>query len=125
MFRAFSNIPIFRRLAIVFVSAALIPVLGIVLLGSFYLQSSAVRSQAVHTSFDAQNTATREQINLQRMNALLQARFAQIFAENSPALGGDPSLRASGGLTEADVAALEIDFDQTLVSYQQSYEIGT
>jgi methyl-accepting chemotaxis protein len=125
MFRAFSNIPIFRRLFIVFAIAALIPILVIVLLGNFYLQSSATRSQAVQTSFDAQNIATNEQINLQSMNALLQARFAQIFAQGSLALGGDPSLRASGGLTEADVTAFEIDFNQTLVSYQQNYKIAT
>jgi methyl-accepting chemotaxis protein len=125
MFRAFNNIPIFRRLFIVFAIAALIPILVIVLLGNFYLQSSEIRSQAVQTSFDAQNTATLEQINLQRMNALLQARFAQVFAESNPALGGDPSLRASGALTEADVTSLEINFGQTLVSYQQNFELAT
>lgn len=125
MFRFISNIPIFRRLVIVFAIAAIIPILVIVLLGNFYLQSIGVRSQAVQTSFDAQSIATREQANLQRMNALLQARFAQVFAQNSPLLGGDPSLKASGELTSADVTALEIEFDQTLTSYQQDYEIAT
>jgi methyl-accepting chemotaxis protein len=125
MFRFISNIPIFRRLVIVFAIATIIPILVIVLLGSFYLQSIGVRGQAVQTSFDAQNIATREQANLERMNALLQARFAQVFAQNSPALAKDPSLLASGELTSADVAALEIEFAQSLLSYQQNYEIAT
>jgi methyl-accepting chemotaxis protein len=125
MFRFISNIPIFRRLVIVFAIVTVIPIIVIILLGNFYLQSIGVRGQAVQTSFEAQNIATREQINLERMNALLQARFAQVYAQNSPELGGDPSLQASGQLTSADVAALEIEFGQTLASYQQNYEIAT
>lgn len=122
MFKALSNIPIFRRLAIAFVIATFIPTLVILLQSNFSLQSSELRSQSVHISFDAQNTATREQINLQRMNALLQARFAQVFAQGSLFLEGDPS---SGKLTENDVEALETEFAQTLVSYQRNYEIAT
>ncbi|MBV9230279.1 MAG: HAMP domain-containing protein [Chloroflexi bacterium] len=125
MVRFISNMPIFRRLFIVFAFATIIPILVIILLGNFYLQSMGVRSQAVQTSFDAQNIATKEQINLQRMNALLQARFAQIVGQNSPTLAGDPSLGASGELTNADIASLEIDFDQTLTSYQHNYGIAT
>jgi methyl-accepting chemotaxis protein len=125
MFRFVSNLSIFNRLAVVFASATIVPIVVIVLLGNFYLQSIGVRSQAVQTSFDAQNIATKEQINLQRMNALLQARFAQIVAQNSPSLGGDPALSASGQLDSADITALEIDFDQTLTSYRTSYEIST
>ncbi|MBV9229768.1 MAG: HAMP domain-containing protein, partial [Chloroflexi bacterium] len=44
---------------------------------------------------------------------------------SSPSLGGDPSLRASGGLIEADVANLEINFNQTLDTYQQNFELAT
>lgn len=125
MFKFLRNIPIFRRLLMVLISVTVIPVVVIVLLGVFYLQSFEVRSQAVQTSFAAQNTATQEQINLQRMNALLQARFAQIFAQNSAAVGGDPSLSASGGLIGADITNLELDFNANLTSYQQNYEIST
>src|ERR1051326_5436085 len=102
MFRFMSNLSIFRRLVIVFAVTTLIPIIVIVLLGNFFLQSISVRGQAVQTSFDAQNIATHEQINLQRMNALLQARFAQVFAQDSTAINGDPSLSASGQLTSAD-----------------------
>lgn len=125
MFRFISNIPIFRRLVIVFAITTIIPIIVIVLLGNFYLQSIGVRGQAVQTSFAAQNIATLEQINLERMNALLQARFAQVYAQNSPAIGNDPSLAASGQLTSTDVAALEINFDQSLASYQRDYELAT
>ncbi len=125
MFKFLRNIPIFRRLLMVLISVAVIPVIVIVLLGVFYLQSFEVRSQAVQTSFEAQNTATQEQINLQRMNALLQARFAQVFAQNSAAVGGDPSLAASGGLIGADITNLELEFNNNLASYQQNYGIAT
>jgi methyl-accepting chemotaxis protein len=125
MFRFLSNIPIFRRLVFVFAITTLIPIVVIVLLGNFYLQSIGLRGQAVQTSFAAQNIATQQQINLERMNALLQARFAQVFAQNSSALAGDPSLTASGQLTSTDVAALETEFGQTINSYQQDYEIAT
>ncbi len=123
MFRFVSNMPIFNRLAVVFSLLAIVPILVIILLGNFYIQSLGIRSQAVQTSFDSQNIATKEQINLQRMNALLQARFAQIVARNSSTLAGDPSLGASGELASSDIAALEIDFNQTLTSYQSTYEI--
>ncbi len=122
MFRTLNDIPILRRLTIAFVIATLIPTLLILLQSNFSLQASELRSQSVHISFDAQNTATREQINLQHMNALLQARFAQVFAQGSLFLEGDPS---SGKLTENDVKALETEFTQTLVSYQRNYEITT
>lgn len=125
MLRLISTLSIFRRLVIVFAIITIIPILVIILLGNFYLQSIGVRGQAVQTSFDAQNIATHEQANLERMNALLQARFAQVFAQNSPALAHDPSLQASGQLTSADVAALEIEFDQSLTTYQDTYEIAT
>lgn len=125
MVRFMSNLSIFRRLVIVFAITTLIPIIVIVLLGNFYLQSISVRGQAVQTSFDAQNIATHEQINLQSMNALLQARFAQVFAQNSPALSGDHALEASGQLTSADVVALEIEFGQTITNYRDTYEIAT
>lgn len=118
----FSNISIFRRLALAFAAATFIPILVIILLGNFSLQSSETRSTAVKTSFDAQNIATREQINLQRMNSLLQSRFAQVFAQGNLALAGDPS---SGKLTEDDVNVLETEFKQSLTDYRKNYEIAT
>ncbi len=125
MFRFFRDIPIFSRFLIVLIAAAVVPVIILVLLGNFYLQSFETRSQAVQTSFDAQNSATQEQINLQRMNALLQAHFSQVFAQNSPRVGRDPSLAASGGLITSDVVALELNFRDNLTFYVQNYEIAT
>jgi methyl-accepting chemotaxis protein len=125
MFRFTRNLPISYRLVFVFTLATIIPIIAIATLGNFYLQSMSTRSGAVATSFEAQNIATQEQINLQRMNALLQARFAQLVGQNSPSLAGDPALAASGDLANTEIADLEIDFDQNLGSYQQTYEIDT
>jgi len=124
MIRSIANMPIFRRLLIAFALAAVVPGVVIVLLGYNYANQLAVRSQAVKTSFDAQNSAYEEQINLQRMNALLQARHAEVFAS----MGGtvkDPSMGASGQLINNDILARETDFDQTLVKYQQNFDLAT
>ena len=125
MWKFFRGIPIFSRFLIVLIAAAVVPVIILVLLGNFYLQSFETRSQAVQTSFDAQNTATQEQINLQRMNALLQAHFAQVFAQDSLKVGKDPSLAASGGLVTSDVTTLDLDFRANLAAYVQNYQIAT
>ncbi len=114
MYRSITNMPIFRRLLIAFALAAVVPGIVIVLLGTNYVSQLTARGQAVKTAFNAQNTAYEEQINLQRMNALLQARHAEVFAS----LGGsvqDPSMNASGQLINNDILARETDFDQTLV----------
>jgi len=114
--------PIFRRLLIAFALAVVVPGIVIVLLGSYYVNQLTIRGQAVKVSFEAQNTAFEEQVNLQRMNALLQARHAQVFAS----IGGniqDPSLSASGQLTNDDILARELDFSQTLEQYQNNYNL--
>ncbi len=92
MFTSMSNLRIFPRLFILFATLVIISSGSMVFLGFFYIQAEQTHAQAVKTSFNAQQIATTEQINLQRMNALLQARFAQIFASNNAALQGDPSL---------------------------------
>ncbi len=125
MFTSMSNIRIFPRLLVLFAALVIISSVSMLFLGSFYIQAEQSHSQAVKTSFNAQQVATTEQINLQRMNALLQARFAQIFASNNGALQGDPSLAASGGLIESDIVAREIDFDQTLATYDNTYSIAS
>ncbi|GCE18219.1 HAMP domain-containing methyl-accepting chemotaxis protein [Dictyobacter kobayashii] len=125
MFTSISNIRIFPRLIILFATLVIISSVAMVSLGYFYLNAEQTHAQAVKTSFNAQQIATTEQINLQRMNALLQARFAQIFANENVALKGDPSLAASGGLIENDITAREINFDQTIASYDKTYNIGS
>ena len=124
MIRFLSNIPIFRRVLISFVIAAAIPAVGIILLGNFYISQLTIRSQAVQTSFDAQSLASEEQVNLQRMNALVQTRFNQIFASLSGKLS-DPSLSNAGGLVSSDIAAREADFAQALTTYQTNFNLAT
>ncbi|MBV9227923.1 MAG: HAMP domain-containing protein, partial [Chloroflexi bacterium] len=124
MLQFISNTSIFRRLFIAFAIAAIIPGIIIVLLGSYYINSLSIRGQAVRTSFDAQNVASQEQINLEGMNALLQARYGQVFAS----VGGnvpDPSLNASSTLINIDLLTRKTDFDQALKTYQSNYELAT
>src|SRR6266567_1583413 len=130
MFRAISNLPIFRRLFIAFTLTTVIPGIVIVLLGTFYLNTLDSRGQAVKTSFDAQSIAATQQTNLQSMNAQLQTRFAQVYANKGGAVkdsngNPDPSLGASGALIEKEIQARELDFDQTLQNYQQNFAVGT
>ena len=124
MIRFLSNIPIFRRVLLAFGLATLIPGMVIVLLGNFYISAFNNQGAAVKISFDAQSLASEEEANLQRMNALLQAKFYQIFASHSDVIT-DPSLFASGGLVDGEIRALEADFDRNLVIYQNQYELAT
>ncbi|GAC1391334.1 MAG: hypothetical protein NVSMB38_11440 [Ktedonobacteraceae bacterium] len=124
MLRFLSNIPIFRRIFLLFLIAAFIPAIVIISLSNFYLSDLSNREQAIRTSFDAQNIAAKQQNNLQRMNASLQARHDQVFASLSSKVQGS-SLAAAGGLISTDIAAREAEFNGTLNSYAGNYEIST
>lgn len=124
MIRFMSNMPIFRRMIMAFIFATLIPGMVIALLGVFYINSFQNQGQAVRTSFDAQSLASSEDANLQRMNALLQAKFYQIFASESQVVT-DPSLFASGGLVDGEIRALEADFDRNLPLYKSQYDLSS
>src|SRR5579864_3039878 len=124
MIRFLSNVPIFRRLFISFAVAAAIPAVVIILLGNFYISTLTSHSEAVQTSFAAQSQASQEEVNLQRMNALVQTRFNQIFASLSGKIT-DPSLSNAGGLVGADIAEREADFDQALQNYQTNFDLTT
>ncbi|BCL81285.1 methyl-accepting chemotaxis protein [Ktedonobacteria bacterium brp13] len=125
MFTSINNIRIFPRLFILFTTLVIISSVAMVFLGFFFIQTEQTHAQAVKTSFDSQQIATTEQINLQRMNALLQARFAQIFAADNQQLQGDPSLTASGGLISDDIVARETDFNQMIQTYNTTYSISS
>ena len=124
MLKVLFNLPIFRRLFIAFTLAAILPGIVIALLGTYFVNTLDQRGQAERTSFDAQSVAFNQLVNLQRMNALLQARHAQVFASSSGNIK-DPSLAASGMLINNDILTREIDFDQTLPNYQQNYQLAT
>lgn len=126
MFKFISNMPIFRRLFIAFTLATVIPGIIVALLGASYIDALNTRSQAVTISFNAQNDATDEQISLNRMNALLQARFAQVFALSGKAIpADDTTMQASTNLANDELLEQEITFDQNLDNYQQAYDIST
>ena len=124
MSRFLNNIPIFRRIFLLFLIAALIPTFVIILLGSFYLNNLSTRGQAVQTSFDAQSLASAQLTNLQRMNASLQTRHNQVFASLSNGIH-DSSLAAAGGLINADIATQVVQFDTAINTYADNYEIAT
>src|SRR5689334_22004203 len=107
MLKALSNTPIFRRLFIAFAIATVIPGVVIASLGVYYLNSLTVRGQAVKNGFDAQNTAFEEQINLSRMNALLNTRFSEVFASRAQVLNGAQLTgpQANQNLTNNDCVA--------------------
>jgi methyl-accepting chemotaxis protein len=126
MFKSIRNMPIFRRLFIAFALATVIPGIIVGSLGAFYISALNTRTLAVKTSFDAQNAATDQRISLSRMNALLQVRFAQVFALNGKAIPpNDTSMYASTNLVSYELSGLEITFDRKLKTYQQSYDITT
>jgi methyl-accepting chemotaxis protein len=126
MLRSFNNVPIFRRLFIAFALTAIIPGIVIVLLGTNYFNTMLSRGQAVQASFNAQNTAFQQQVNLQRMNAELNTRFAQVFASSGITKSiNDPSMAALGAQFNADIAAREVDFDFSLANYEQNFDLAT
>ena len=118
------KVRIFRRFFIALAIMAIVPSVLVVLLSTFYLTSLNARSQAVQTSIEAQRVAADGQSNLERMNALLQTRFTQIFATLSGRVN-DASLPNSSGLIGIDIAARELDFNQTLTTFQSNYEVAT
>jgi methyl-accepting chemotaxis protein len=124
MFKFLNNMPIFRRLFIIFGLATIIPVVVILVLGTFYLNSLNERSQAVSTSSAAQSIASQEQNDLLRMNALLGELNNNTFAKVS-GIVQDSSLGASGALISSEITAREITFQETTQSYEANYTIGT
>src|SRR5579875_972286 len=124
-FSFLSNTPIFRRLFIAFAAATLIPAIVIALLGTYYVNSLVSRGQAVTTAFEAQSAAYAQQVELQRMEALLTARNAQVFAYLSQGANADASLLAGGAQSSGEISNLQTTFDQGLTSYQQNYELAT
>ncbi len=119
-----NNTPIFRRLFVAFALATIVPAIIILLLGNYYLSTLTAHDQAVKTSFQAQSTAYEQQINLQRMNTLLQARYNQVLASLSGNIK-DPSMSASGQSFSADITTGETNFAHTLATYQANFELAS
>lgn len=124
MFKFLNNMPIFRRLFIIFGLATIIPVVGILVLGNFYLNSLNERSQAVATSSTAQSVASQEQNDLLRMNALLGELNNNTFAQESNVVN-DSSLAASGALISSEITAREINFQEAILTYENNYALDS
>ncbi len=117
MFRSISSMPIFRRLFLAFVLAALIPSIVIATLGSTYISALSARGQAEQASYEALDASAAQLGNLQRMNALLQALFTDT--------GTDSAMTTLNHHINNDILALKHAFDQGTVQYQQNYQIAT
>ncbi len=124
MIASLNHVRIGTRVISAFALVTLISALVILIVSADYYQALVARDQAVKISFDAQQTASTQQVNLQRMNALLQTRYAQVFATISGSIA-DPSLEASGALINSDILTREDDFAQTLQTYQQTFAFST
>ncbi len=124
MMKFISSLSIFRRLFLAFALSAAIPGVIIIVLGGYYLSALNIRSQAVSTSFDAQNIASQQLANLGTMNALLKSRENQIFATKSDVVT-DASLGAAGALVDAEINNRQSQFEQALGIYQSNYELAT
>jgi methyl-accepting chemotaxis protein len=124
MFKFLNNMPIFRRLFIMFGLATIIPVAVILVLGNFYLNSLHERSQAVATTSAAQSIASQEQNDLLRMNALLGDLNNNTFAKDSGIIK-DSSLSASGALISSEITSREINFQETIQNYEATYALDT
>ncbi|SRR6266446_7052852 len=111
MFISISNMPIFRRLFLAFVLAALIPSIVISILGTVYITTLGTRSDAVQTSYKALGISSAQLGNLQRMNALLQAL--------------NPAMNKLNSHINNEIVKLEQNFDQEAKTYQQNYELAT
>jgi len=122
MVKSHSNLTFYARIFVVITLLIAIPCF--VLLGYYYLHTLSEREQAIRISLDAQNLASLQQTNLQRMNALVQTRFNQIFASLSGRVT-DPSLANAGALIGSDIAAREADFGLSLTAYQANFELAT
>ncbi len=124
MFKFLNNMSIFRRLFIIFALATIIPVIVILVLGNFFLNTLNQSSQAVAISSTAQSTAVQQQNDLLSMNQLLQDLVNNTVAKESGVVK-DSSLGASGELVAGQITAREIDFQETLPTYESNYEIAT
>ena len=122
MVKSNSNLTFYARIFIVLTLLIAIPCF--VLLEYYHLNTLSEREQAVQTSVDAQSLSSQQQGNLQRMNALLQTRFNQIFASLSNTIA-DPALANAGGLVSSDIVARDADFAQGLADYQSNYDLTT
>ncbi len=131
MFRLISNMPISRRLLLAFAITAMISGIVIVSLGTYYLNALSVRSQVVQTSFDAQNIAQGQLINLESMHTSLETSFGLVFAEiggvsKDPAgITKEPTLGVLGQETMLNIEQRKAIFDQALKRYQTDYSLAT
>ncbi|GAC1380077.1 MAG: hypothetical protein NVS4B7_02150 [Ktedonobacteraceae bacterium] len=119
-----TNTPIFRRLFIAFAMAAVVPGIIISILGSTYINTLNTRAQAEQTSNAANQVATSELANLQRMNADLIALHSTVFA-NMNTSAQSPGMNSMVQNLNTELLVLQNSFAKGTKQYQQNYQIAT
>src|SRR5712692_3925377 len=117
-----TNTPIFRRLFIAFAMAAVVPGIIIAVLGNTYISTLTARSQAEQISNQALKITTDQHANLQQMNSDLVGFQSTAFAAEG---GNDPSMVAMAQSLNNEIVALQGQFNQQALQYQQNYQIAT
>ncbi|GAC1397137.1 MAG: hypothetical protein NVSMB49_02360 [Ktedonobacteraceae bacterium] len=118
MFSFISNIPIFRRLFLAFVLAAVIPGIIITILGITFVNDLNIRSQAQQKNFEAVNESNRLGGLLLSMNG-----FRDEVVSNPPK--DFTQYKELGHNPYNDLKLNEQDFDTKSRQFQQSYQVAT
>lgn len=120
-----AHLSINRRLLLASVIVAIIPGLVISLLGSVQLQVLNVYGQAVQVSTDGVTTATTQMANLQQMNANLISLQSGKFVASTVNGSQDAHVNRLKQDLNEEITKLQIACKQTLLKYQQSYQLAT
>ncbi|TMC24162.1 MAG: HAMP domain-containing protein, partial [Chloroflexi bacterium] len=120
-----AHMSINRRLLLASVIVAIIPGLVISLLGGVHLQVLNVYGQAVQVSTDSVTTATTQLANLQQMNANLISLQSGKFVASNVNGTQDAHINLLKQHLNEEIATLQMTCKQTLLRYQQSYQLAT
>lgn len=123
MWRFLTNMSIAHRLMIAAAITALIPGFVISALGSSYITTLTTINDTVQSGNNAVKLVTDMQADLLRMNALLQV----LNTGSNAAVNNDtaPSSVVDNVQNSREIVQLTSDFDATLATYQQDYQIAT
>src|ERR1700730_993154 len=120
MFRWTRNVPIFLRLAFVFVWATLIPLTVIIVLSDIYFGALQDSGQALQTSNQTIKITTNELAHLQSMHALLIALLHSITKN-----GTDTNAVQAPDNVIVPILNVESSFDVNSVNYQDQYQLAS
>ncbi|MDQ2714506.1 MAG: methyl-accepting chemotaxis protein [Chloroflexota bacterium] len=125
MMRSITNMPIFLRLFLAFVLAAVIPGIVIAVLGSLFINTLSTRGQAMQNANDATKLATDSLSDLQQMQLALVAYHSTVYANQNTSIGSSGDMRREVGILNTQILDLEHNFTSDATQYQQQYQLAT